>query len=165
MAAVYISRRLLLATPSGRLRIVQIFVGDGGKENEARRARAVVFFVSRAFDEVAQIFLESGQTGFARERFVVTEKCENHIGFRLGEPLIGSAEVRGAQARFELVGREAEIAQDQIVSRKPANQVGIEPAVVLHAIGQRVADDADVVVGFDFECLAGSAAGAGAWCP
>src|SRR5262249_24831544 len=54
------------------------------------------------------------------------------------------------EARY-LVAREAHVTESQLVLRKAALEVGFEPAIVLHAIGQGVADDAHVIAGPQLE--------------
>src|SRR5262249_40089681 len=63
------------------------------------------------------------------------------------------AEAGGAQPRGQgdLVGGEAEVAEDEVVLGEAAVEVGLEPAVALHAVGEGVADDADVVAGLQLE--------------
>ena len=58
-----------------------------------------------------------------------------------GVPKLSSERSRERQ----LVAGEAEVAEDQLVVREAAVEERLEPAVVLHAVGQGVADEADVV--------------------
>src|SRR5262249_48649246 len=67
--------------------------------------------------------------------------------------LVGGAEVHRAQPAVErkLVAGVAEVADDEIVFGEAAVEEGFEPAVVLHAVGEGVADDADMIARLQFE--------------
>ena len=115
----------------------------------------------RVLDPFIQVLLELDQTRFARERFVVAEEGEDHVGLALGQPIIWAAEIGRAQADGEFVAGEAEIAEDEIVLRQARMDECFEPAVVLHAVGRAVADDADMVAGVELERLRGGGGGGG----
>src|SRR5439155_12042414 len=87
----------------------------------------------------------------AAERFVVAEGSEDDVGLRLRQPIIGQAEPGGAKPEREFIAGEAEVAERQIVLRKAKGDQGLQPTVVLHALGKRVADDGNVVAVFEFE--------------
>src|SRR5262249_20210538 len=83
-------------------------------------------------------------------------------GRRAGKPLVRGAEVHRAEPvvwirlcgeTSHLVAGEAEVAEYQVVLGKSAVKVGLQPAVVLHALGERVADDTDMVAGPDLELV------------
>ena len=53
--------------------------------------------------------------------------------------IVRRTEVQGAKLRGQLISGKPEIADDQVVFGKTAVQKGLEPAVMLHAIGEPVA--------------------------
>jgi hypothetical protein len=46
-----------------------------------------------------------------------------------------------------------EVTKDQFVARQMVLQSGFKPTIVLHAIGERIADDGDMVAGLQLELL------------
>ncbi len=58
---------------------------------------------------------------------------------------IGGAEIGRAKSDRQLVGGVAQVANRQLKAGKPALEHRLQPAVVLHPVGQRIADQADVV--------------------
>ena len=72
---------------------------------------------------------------------------------RRGLPLNHSSGVPKffSQPRADFVAGAAEVANHQIVPREPRVQQRLEPAVELHPLGERVADDADVVLRLQHE--------------
>jgi hypothetical protein len=65
--------------------------------------------------------------------------------------MIGSAEVHRPWPELDLVGREAQIADDEFVLRVLSVEPGFEMTVVLESLSQRIADQADVIPFFDFQ--------------
>ena len=118
---------------------------DRRKEDDARRTRAVVLLLEQPLDVAVEVGFELGQAILALERFVVAEEGEDDVGLGFGEPFVGAAEAGGAQARGQLVAGIAEVAKDEVVLGKARVEIRLEPAVMLHAFGERIADDADVV--------------------
>ena len=129
-------------------------------------------------DELGQILLELRQPLFADERLVVAEERNNHVGLRIGQlkavlphrragvqllrlrnrrtasqPLIGRAKVPRSQARRQIVSRKTEVSKNQFMLRKAAVNPRLQPAEILHPLGQRVADEADVVAFFQFQTV------------
>src|SRR5262249_12435595 len=95
--------------------------------------------------------LELVEAGLAAPGLVVAEEGEDDVGLAAGQPLVGRAEAVGALAVGELVAGEAEVAEDEVVLGEATVEVGFQPAVVLHAVGKGVPDEADVVAGVDLE--------------
>src|SRR5262249_6000917 len=114
--------------------------------------------------------LELGQAGLAGEGLVVAEEGEDDVGpcvggleaiiadalaggesvrlgdrGRAGEPLVGRAERLRPQPQDQLVAGEAEVAEDEVMFGEATVEVGFQPAIVLHAVGERVADNADMI--------------------
>ncbi len=58
-----------------------------------------------------------------------------------GEPLVRRAEVLRPQADREFVAGVAEVADREVVAGEARVEEGFDPAVVLHPVGERVADD------------------------
>ncbi len=96
-------------------------------------------------DEILEILLELGQTFFSAKRFVVAEEGENNVRFAARQPFIGAAEHRRAQADCQFIAGEAQVAKHQFMPWKTALDENFQPAVMLHAIGERVADQGNVV--------------------
>src|SRR5207248_1182666 len=122
------------------------------------------------------VLLELRQSRLARERLVVAKECKNDVRFRVRQleavlphrrtgielgrlwnrraarqPFVGRAKGHRPQPQRNLVARIAQIAKYQVVLREPADQPRLQPAEILHPLGQRVADDADMVAFFDFQ--------------
>jgi hypothetical protein len=125
--------------------------GDGGEEHDARRSLPAVVSTLCLLDELLEVFLERRDTGRPFERFVVTEECEDDVRLLMLQPIVGRAEALGPLAHRQLVAREAQIAEDEIVTGKRGINQRLEPARMLHAVGQRIADNADVVPFLEFE--------------
>ena len=77
-----------------------------------------------------------------------------------GEPLVGGAVIHrphsGIGVRLfgvagDLVARIAEVADDEVVLREACIEESLQPAVVLHPLGERIADDANVIAGPEFQ--------------
>ena len=131
-----------------QVRIVKIFMRDGREENNAQGALAVIFLALRMFQELVQVrakFCNCARAG--KEGFVVAEEGKHHIGSSECQPVVGTAERSGPQPDGQLVAREAQVAEDEAVLGETALKVCFQPAVVLHALGQSVADQADVIAG------------------
>ena len=135
----------------GQIAGVQVFVRDGREEHQARRALAVVLLAQRLLNERFEVFLELGQALLAGEGLVVAEEGEDDVGVGFGQPLVGRAEILRTEPDGQLVRREAEVAEGQVELGKTAVKVGLQPAVVLHAVGEGIAEDADVVPLAEFQ--------------
>ena len=83
--------------------------------------------------------------GHAVERLVVAEHREDDVGLRQRQILVRRHEPLVARAVVDLVAGVAVIADDQLQVRQFRGQVRFHPAVVLHAVGQAVADQHDVI--------------------
>ena len=65
--------------------------------------------------------------------------------------MIERAERLRAELQIDFIAREAEIAEHQFVAGKTGVGHGFQPTIVLHPIGERVADDADVFALLEFQ--------------
>ena len=101
--------------------------------------------------KASRSFLNSSQPFLAGERLVVAEEGEDDVGLRPGQPLVGGAEVGRAEPEGQFVAGEAEVADDELVLGKAGLEVGLQPAVVLHPVGEGVADDRDMIAGLDLD--------------
>jgi hypothetical protein len=154
------------------VRPAEILVGDRRKHHELRRIDAVVFLGAGVLDEVIDVLLESVEAGGPGMGLVRAKKREDDVGLRAREfepvfadefprlqvarfrdrrgprePLVGRAEILAPQSlgRVDLVAVDGEIADHEPVLGKPAVKIDLEPARVLHPVGNTAADDADVV--------------------
>ena len=126
-------------------------MGDRREEDEARRGGSVIFLRKRVLDELVEIALEFGESFGTGERFVVTEKGENHIGFVLGQMLVGRAEAGRAESKGQFVAGKAQVANHQFMFGKSSLNSRFEPTVMLHPLGERVADQAEMIAFFQDE--------------
>ena len=152
----------------GEVRVTEILVGDGRDEHEPGRAAAGVVLLARVLDEVGEVGLELRHARRPGEGFVEAEEGEDDGGLAEREVLVGGTEVLRAQPRGEdfvalgvigvlddqlglevhLVGGEGEVADDEVVLGESLVEERLPVVVVLHPLGQRVADKTDVVAGF-----------------
>ena len=121
-------------------------------------------------DHRLEFLLERLQPFFAGEGLVVAEEGENHVGLGAVEPVVGTAEVGRAQPLVEigvvgeaahLVGGKAEVAEHEVLLGKATVEERFQPAVVLHAVGQRVADVANMIALAEFQRRRGGRGGRG----
>ena len=129
----------------GEVRIVEILVGDRREEDEPRRRPAVVLLPAHAVDRRRQFLPEGVQAPRAAQGLVAAEEGENHARLDLGEPLVRRAEVLLARPDGELVAGEAEVAKHELQAGVGGVDPRLQPAGVLHPVGERVADDGDAV--------------------
>ena len=100
-------------------------------------------------DELFETRFERIQPRRTGERLVQPEHCQQNIGLVIAEVVAVVGEVGTARSQIDLVGRPAQIADDQFFVRKAALQQSLEVSVVLHPLGQRVANDHDFVARID----------------
>ena len=142
---------------------MQVLVRDRREQHEARGGLAVVLLRQRVGDPVVEVLLERGEPGLAGVRLVVAEEGEDDVGLRVRCRRSGSPGSRRSARPCRSATRRAcrssstaaassissplkpRLRIDQIVLRETGVQQRLEPAVVLHPLGERVADDADVV--------------------
>ena len=106
---------------------------------------AVVLGGRRVLDEVFEVFLELGQAGRAGERFVEAEDSEEDVGLFVLERMAVVVEMGLARPERELVGRIAQVVDNQLELREAGVQQRLKMPVILHPLGQRVADQDDPV--------------------
>ena len=127
------------------------FVGDWRKKHDLRRSAGAVIFGAGVAEERIEIRLEFREAGGTGEGFVETEERKNHIGADAGEPLVGRAKVFGTGAGGQFVAGDGEVAHDEFVFRILRVNERLERAEMLHAIGERVADEGDLGAGSEGE--------------
>ena len=138
----------MLAT-IGQVAVAEVFEGNRRKEHKARRILAVIVLAQGVLDEGVQILLEPVEPARPAVGLVVAEEGKNNISLVELQPLVRAAEAVRAEAEHQLVAGVTEIAHDQLMPGKAGLQERFQPTVVLHAIGQGVADDADVIAFLD----------------
>ena len=117
------------------------------------RAFAVVALLFGVLDPVFEIGLELLKAGLTGEGLVEAEEGDDNIGLGEGEVLVGRAEAFGAGTENDLIGGPGEVADDEVMLGEALMEERL-PVVVtlkLHALGQRVADEADVVAGLELQ--------------
>ena len=125
--------------------------GDRREQDQPRGRLAVVLLGQGVLDEGVEVLLERLQPVLAGERLVVAEEGEDDVGLRPGQPLVGGAEVGRAEAEGQFIAGEAEVADDELVLGKASLEVRLQPAVVLHPVGQGVADDRNMIARLDLD--------------
>ena len=131
--------------------VAVVLEGDGGEQHQPRLSLSVVPLLTRVFDEFLEVILELRDAFTTTEGLDEPEECEDHVGLAVREVLVTAAEAGRALLDRQLVGREPEVAKRELQAGEPPLESRLEPAVVLHALGQRIADEADVVTHFEGE--------------
>ena len=149
----------LFFLPSVMCGLLQVFVGDRREEHELRRGLAVVLGRGRLGDEVVEVLLELGQALRPGERLVEAEAAMRTSGFSSSSVWPWSLKSCERGRERQLVGRPAEVVDDQLQLGEAAVEQGLEVAEILHPLGQRVADEDDVVplVKFQLRLVVGAA--------
>ena len=156
----------------------EMLVADRCEEHQPRGRDAVVGLTESVIDEGGEVGLEGVEALGAGMGLIATEEGEDHIGGRAneleavlanngwisnlawpgdrggaGEPLIGGAEVGAPQplGRIDLIAVDGQVADREAALGKAALQHHLQPAGVLHRVGNATADDADVVAFFDHQ--------------
>ena len=106
---------------------------------------------SSRLDEVFQVVLEFGEAGRAGERFVEAEGGDEDVGLFVLERVAVVVEMGLARPQGQLVGRIAQVVDHQLELGEAGVQQRLEVAVILHPLGQRVADQDDPVALFELE--------------
>ena len=125
--------------------IWMILVRDGREQHDARRPEAIVVFRAGVAQELFELLLELRQSGGAAERFVEAEEREDRARLHARQPLVGRAEILGTRPHRDFVPGEGEIPHDEAVLRMLRVDHRLEPAVMLHPVGERIADDRDML--------------------
>ena len=133
----------------GELGAGELLVGDRGEEDEAGWSDAVVGLGADVVHVGFEILFEFRQALGAGEGFVVAEKDEDDAGLDLGEPLVGGAEIFGASAGDDLVAGGGEIAEGEVMLGEFLGDERLQMVVMLHAVGEGVADDGDALAGVE----------------
>ena len=145
-----------------QIRVAEILVRDRREQHDARRRTAVVLLGQGVRDPLVQLLPERRQARVAAIGLVVAEEREDHVRLRVraaeaillipadrlgvgAQPLVGRAEVLRPQALRNLVAGEAEIPHHEIVLGEARVQQRVQPALILHPLGELVADGANVI--------------------
>ena len=65
--------------------------------------------------------------------------------------LVRAAKSRRPQPQIDLVARETEITDHEVIIRKSAVEIGLQPSIMLHPISQSIADEADMIPLMDLQ--------------
>ena len=128
-------------------------MGDRREKHEPRCSLAVIFLAIGFIHPLGQV----GTVGIRAvvERLIVTPEREDHV--RLGnlEVCVGAREVLVARSVVDFVAGEAVIAKHQFLFGHRTLHIALEPAVVLHTLRERIADEHDVLALLQVQRLAG----------
>ena len=102
-------------------------------------------------DEVFQVVLELGEAGRSGERFVEAKGGDENVGLFVLERMAVVVEMGLARPQGELVGRIAQVVDHQLELGEAGVQRRLKVAVILHSLGERVADQDDPVTLFELE--------------
>ena len=100
---------LVVLQPVRKMWTAQVFMRDGRKHNNSRRAHSIVSLFAHVSDHLSQIPFKPSQRPLATQGLVVPEEAEHHIGFTFCEPLIGTAKILRTRSGLHFVAREAKI--------------------------------------------------------
>ena len=127
----------------------QILVHDRRAQHDAHRILAAVILLLRVIDPLQKLLRVARRV--VVERLVVAEERDNHV--RLGnlQVFVRINESAVARPAVHLVTGKAVIAKHNLVLRQGRLHVAFQPAVMLHAFGQRVADQHHVVALFQLD--------------
>src|SRR5204863_6681659 len=106
---------------------------------------AAVIFSLGVLQKFVEVLLELVETILALERFIETVKGENHVRLGLGQPFVARAEIFRAMPRGDFIAGGSEVAEDKVMLREARDDQRFQPAVMLHAICQRAAEEGKVV--------------------
>ena len=140
----------VLFLPVGQVWIPVVLVGDGGKKNDDGGGLPVVLLGLGLVDpvgELARVF-----PGLVVPSFVGAEEGEDHVGLGDLQVCVRINETAVSRAVVNLVPAEAMIAEGQFLLGHRELGVGLEPTVVLHALGQSVTEENDSLAVLDFQC-------------
>jgi hypothetical protein len=83
----------------------------------------------------------------------VSKKTGDDVSFAFGQPLIRIAEVVRSLPQIDLVAGKPKVSKHQLVFGQQGVDIRFQPSVMLHAIGQRVANVDNVVAPFEGKLL------------
>ena len=128
-------------------------MGDWGEKHEPRCSLAVIFLAIGFIHPLGQV----GTVGIRAvvKRLVVTPERKDHV--RLGnlEVRVGTRKVLVARSVVDLVAGKAVITEHQFLFGHRTLHVALEPAVMLHTLCERIADEHNMLALFQVQRLAG----------
>ena len=135
----------------GVIRVRRFLLRDGREEHHARRTLAVELLRREILEIFVEVSLELVQARRAVERLIKTPERQHHVGLHLGQPFLRRRRPVRAHVRGDLIGSETEVADRDVIHRSSPVDERLQRAVVLHPVGERVADDGDARVLAEFE--------------
>ena len=138
-----LGQALVVGRTVRQIGLAKVLVGNRREEHDGRGALIIVFLAICFIDPLGQVGAVCVRA--VVERLVVTPERKDHI--RLGnlEIRVGTREPAVARPVVHLVTAEALIAEHQFLVGHCGLRVALEPAVVLHALRERVANEDDMV--------------------
>ena len=124
---------------------MHVLVGDRRDKHDPRRGFAVERLRLQTGDVLGQLAAKVLQARLPRERFVESERGEDHVGFLVREMLLGVGKVGRPRLHVNRVGRPSEMSHDKFMLRELLLQQRLEVPELLRALEQRVADQRDAV--------------------
>ncbi len=120
---------------------------------------AAVIFGRNVFQVFFEVGFELLDAGLAFEGFIEAEEREDYIRAGFAKPIVGRAEVFRAVAGDDFIARSGEVADDQFVLWILGVDIALEPAIMLNAIGEGIADNGDVIAFVELEARGGIGCG------
>ena len=115
---------LVVLLAVGDVRVLEVFVGDRREQDEPGGCLAVVLGGRRLLDELLEVAPELGQPGGPGERLVEAEDGDEDVGLLVLERVAVVVEMGLARAKRQLVGRLAQVVDDQLELGEAAVQAG-----------------------------------------
>ncbi len=142
---------LVVGLAVGKIGVFEVLVGNGREQDKARLALSVKLEAAILVDHARHVLLELADTVRPRKRLVVTKHHEDHIRLDVGKVLIVGGKALVTRPLIDRVAGEGHVAETQIVSGVCLLNGALHPAVVLHAVGETIADDGNDIVILEFE--------------
>ena len=133
---------LVVRTAVGEIRIVQILVGDRAEKDDARDL-AIGPCLAQIADHASELLLVIRQSLRAGEGLVVAEEGEDYVGLHMTQVIGHLGEALRTGVFSGTIAGMTEISENEVFVRIRHLEPGFGPAVVLHAVGEAIADHRD----------------------
>ena len=127
----------------GQERVPGILEGGRAEEHDAREIPAISPGAAGPRDKLEEVPTVRVRLVHAGERFVVPEKGEHDVRLHVAQVLGHVQLALAARVGVGAVAASAQVAEAHLLAREARLQQGLQPAVVLHPLRQRVAEERD----------------------